>query len=162
MEELQQHLSDTWPSQAALAIGEPGEGLPGWRLTHRQARAALPIALRGSEPVIRYAAVALIASVLQDDLLAASLRRLYLEPLEGERDGGEALRETLQAYFATGCNVSSAAAALGASRHTIASRLQLVEERIDRSLSTDAAECETALRLWDLDHRPASDQPRNP
>ena len=43
--------------------------------------------MRGPEPFVRYVDVALLAAVLQDDLLATSLRKLYLEPLEAERDG---------------------------------------------------------------------------
>ena len=148
--ELQRIVSASWPGEVSLAIGEPGEGLPGWRLTHHQARAALPIALRSSEPLIRYADVALLASILQDDLLTASLRDLYLRPLEAERDGGEVARETLRAYFAARRNVSSAAAALGVSRRTIANRLSAIEQRLDRSLATETAELEAALRLHDL------------
>jgi hypothetical protein len=71
-----------------LALGESAQGLGGWRLTHHQARAALPVALRGAEKTVRYGEVAVVASVLRDELLATSLRRLYLEPLEEGRDGG--------------------------------------------------------------------------
>jgi hypothetical protein len=150
IEELQRHLSATWPAQCALAIGEPGNGLPAWRLTHHQARAALPIALRSPEPLVRYADVALLAAILKDDLLATSLRRFYLWPLEAERDGGEAARETLRAYFAAGRNVSSAAAMLGVNRNTVASRLRAIEEAIGRPLAAYGPEIEAALRLADL------------
>lgn len=150
LDELSRHVSAHWPAQAALAIGEPGEDLPGWRFTHRQARSALPIALRGSEPVVRYADVALLASTLQNDLLSTSLRRLYLQPLEGDRDGGEATRDTLRAYFAAGRNISSAAAALGVNRNTVSSRLRATEEAIGRSLSSCGPELEAALRLAEL------------
>jgi hypothetical protein len=150
MDELSRHVCAQWPAQATLAIGEPGEDLPGWRFTHRQARSALPIALRGSERVVRYADVALLASTLQNDLLATSLRQLYLWPLEGERDGGEAARATLRAYFTAGRNVSSAAAALGVNRNTVASRLRAIEEAIGRQLSSCGPELEAALRLAEL------------
>ena len=33
--------------------------------------------------------------MLQDELLATSLRKIYLTPLEAGRDGGEVARETL-------------------------------------------------------------------
>ena len=75
-----------------VTVGEPGEGLAGWRLSHRQAKAALPIAERRGQAVLRYADVALLASILRDDLLTTSLRQLYLEPLESARDGGKAWR----------------------------------------------------------------------
>lgn len=139
------------PPQVVLAIGEPGEGLEGWRLTHQQARAALSIAKRSPESVIRYADVALIASVLKDELLITSLRRLYLMPLEGQRDGGKALRETLRGYFASGRNISSTAAAMGLSRRTVTIRLRAVEQILGRPLQSIAANVEAALRLHELD-----------
>jgi hypothetical protein len=147
--DLAERLARAWPDRCALALGEPGQGLGGWRLSHRQARAALAVAVHGPEPVVRYADVALLAAVLQDDLLATSLRQLYLEPLEGERDGGEVMRETLRAYFAADRNVSSAAAALGVNRRTITNRLRSIEAAIGRSLCGVATELEVALSLED-------------
>ncbi len=139
--------STVWPAEIALAVGEPGAGVDGWRLTHRQAKAALPIAQKADRKLVRYADVALLASALRDDVLANSLEECYLAPLEREPDGGEVLRQTLGAYFEAGRNISSAAAALGVSRPTVRSRLRAVEERIGRSLDTCSGEMETALRL---------------
>lgn len=130
-----------------LALGEPAEGPDGWRLSHRQATAAERVAQRGGEQVVRYADVALLASALDDDLLATSLRRLYLEPLEAQRDGGKKLRQTLRAYFAAQCNVSAAAAALRVSRQTVNNRLRAIEMRLGRSVDGCAAELQVALRL---------------
>ncbi len=133
-----------------VALGEPSEGLDGWRLSHRQAVAALPVARRGTSPAVRYGEVALLASLLKDELLAVSLREIYLAPLVTERDDGETLRETLKAYFSTGRHLSSAAAALGIDRHTVANRLRAIEERLGRSLSSCASDIEIALRLDEL------------
>jgi hypothetical protein len=149
--ELQQNISSRWTSEVVLAVGEPAEGLAGWRLTHQQAKAAFPIALRSPERFVRYAEVALLASMLKDDLLATSLHETYIAPLAAERDGGQAMRETLRAYFAAERNASSAAAALGVNRRTVTSRLRAVEERLERPLNACAAEMEAALRLEDLD-----------
>jgi hypothetical protein len=140
-----------WPPEAILALGEEDGGPGGWRLTHLQARAAFAVGRRRGERIVRYADVALLASIVHDDLLSTSLRRLYLEPLEGERDGGAALRETLRAYFAAGRNGASAAKALGVSRQTVNQRLQAVEERIGRSLLAAGLELDTALRLVELE-----------
>ncbi len=147
VEDARRLAEATLPPEASLALGEPGEGVGGWRLTHRQARAALPVALRGPEQIVRYADVALLAAVLSDDLLATSLRGLYLEPLEAERDGGAVLRQTLRAYFAAGRNVSSAAVALGVSWQTVKNRLRAIEELIDRPLADCLADLEAALGL---------------
>jgi PucR C-terminal helix-turn-helix domain len=144
------------PSGVRVAVGEPGRALPGWRLTHRQAAAALPVALRGPEPRVRYAEVALLAAMLQDEVLAASLRELYLAPLSVERDGGKTFRETLRAYLGSERNVSSAAALLGVSRQTVNNRLHTVEERLGRPLGACAAEIESILRLEELEGMPAS------
>ncbi|HEU4393453.1 MAG TPA: helix-turn-helix domain-containing protein [Solirubrobacterales bacterium] len=143
-------LDRTWPVDLTLAVGEPGAGLEGWRLTHRQARAALPIALRGGQRAVRYSGVALLASMLRDDLLVASLRELYSAPLAGKRDGGLALKETLLVYFANDRNVTSAAAVLKVARRTVQRRLQAAERLLGGPLSAHAAELEAALRLEQL------------
>jgi len=137
----------SWPKELRVAIGEPARGLPGWRLTHRQAAAALPIAQRGRRPQVRYAEVALLASLVQDEVLSGSLRQLYLRPLASAPDGGVLLRETLRAYFAAGRNLTSAAAALAVHRRTVANRLRVVEECVGRSLDDCAVDLQMALRL---------------
>jgi hypothetical protein len=144
---LQRATAECWPDRLPLAVGEPAQGVSGWRLTHQQARAALPIAVRRSPGLVRYADVALLASVLRDDLFTTSLQQLYLAPLSRERAGGETARETLRAYFAAGRNVSSAAAALGVSRQTAGSRLAAIEERLGRTLDSCGAELEILLQL---------------
>jgi PucR C-terminal helix-turn-helix domain len=138
---------DELPPGLCVAFGEPGEGVAGWRFTHRQAAAALPIAQRESEPAVRYRDVALLASVIKDELLVSSLRESYLAPLERERDGGQTARETLRAYFAAERHVSSAAVTLGVNRNTVASRLRAIEDLLGRSLTSCSAELEAALRL---------------
>jgi hypothetical protein len=139
-----------WSAQVSLTIGEPGSGLAGWRLTHQQAQAALPIARRSSKPVRRYAEMALLSSMARDDLLVSSLHQLYLAPLEKERDRGKTLRDTLRAYFAAERNVSSAAIALGVKRHTVTRRLRAIEEKLGQPLSVCATEVDAALKLEDL------------
>jgi hypothetical protein len=151
VEDVHRLVAATWPPRADLALGETGEGSAGWRLTHHQARAAFLIAKRSPGPLIRYADVAVLASILQDDLLSTSLRRLYLDPLEDERGGGATLRTTLRAYFTCGRNGASTAAALGVSRQTVNYRLQTVEERLGRPLSSSSLELDAILRLTELE-----------
>jgi hypothetical protein len=138
-----------------ITIGEPGESLSGWRFSHRQAKAALPIAERGGRTLVRYSDITLLASIVRDDLAVASLRRLYLAPLEGGRDGDN-LRIALRAYFQAGRNVSSAAAALGLNRRTLSKRLRAAERLLGRPLESLAADLEVALSLEALES-PAGD-----
>jgi hypothetical protein len=149
VERALRELDGAVPTGMVVTVGEPGEGLSGWRSSHLQAKAALPVAERRGRPVVRYADVALVASVLRDDLLAGSLRQLYLAPLEQSRDGGKVARETLRAYFAAERNISSTAAALGVDRSTVRNRLRAVEALLDRPLRNFGADLEIALRLHD-------------
>lgn len=133
--------------RVVVTVGEPGEGLSGWRLSHRQAKAALPIAERRGEAVLHYADVVLLTSILRDDLVSTSLHQLYLAPLEVAPDGGRMARETLRAYFAAERNVSSTATTLGVDRRTVTNRIRAIEDLFGRPLKDIAAELETALRL---------------
>ncbi len=147
VEEIARRVLPDGLGNALVALGEPSRAIEGWRLTHQQASAALRIVRRGATGVVRYADVGLLASISQDRVLASSLRQLYLTPLSGGRDGGAGLRETLQAYFTAGRNISSAASALGVSRQTVGYRLRIIEEKLGRTLESCAPEVEVALRL---------------
>lgn len=149
-ERVRRAVTEAFTPGHAVAIGEPAEGLAGWRLSHRQAAVAIAVAQCGEKKVVRYREVALLASAFQDELLAGSLRRLYLDPLGGERDGGKMLRQTLRAYFQAGQNVSSTAAALSVNRGTVAKRLRVTEERIGTPLASCAVALSIALRLDEL------------
>jgi hypothetical protein len=140
-------LADAVADGVFVTVGEPNEGLVGWRFSHLQAKAALAVAERQGRSVVRYADVALLASTLRDDLVAGSLRQLYLAPLESMRDGGKVARGTLRAYFAAERNVSSTAAALGVDRRTVSNRLRAIEALLGRPLADSAADLEIALRL---------------
>jgi hypothetical protein len=140
-------LGEVSPEGMFVAVGEPGEGLVGWRLSHRQAKAALPVAERRGQAVLRYADVVLLTSILRDDLVTTSLHQLYLRPLERAPDGGRVGRETLRAYFAAERNISSTAAALGIDRRTVTNRIRAIEDLFGRPLKDFATELETALCL---------------
>jgi len=148
-EETLRALRELDPQGAFVTLGEPAEALAGWRFSHLQAKAALAIAERRREPIVRYADVAVLASILRDDLARDSLRRIYLEPLARSRDNGEVARQTLRAWFAAERNISSTAAALGVDRRTVRNRLGSIEGLLGRPLSGSLADLEIALRLED-------------
>jgi len=136
-----------WPAETSVACGEMTGGIAGWRLSHRQALAALPIAQQRPGSLVHYPDVALLATALQDDLLFSALRHAYLDPLEEDRDGGLTAKETLRAYFKTSGNASSAGCLLGVNRITVSNRLAAIERRLGRSIPAVSAELEVALRL---------------
>ena len=134
----------------AFAIGEPGVGIDGWRLTHLQAQAAALVALYRPRSRTRYADDMLLAAALRDETLARSLTETFLMPFASQRDGGVALRATLRAYFAVDQNVTQAGTQLGIARQTVERRLEMVEQILGRALPTCLVELDVALRLDDL------------
>lgn len=139
-------IAELAPDGVTASVGEPCEGLPGWRFSHLQAKAALPIAERKGGPV-RYGEVAILAAIIRDDLAITSLREACLDPLKGARDGGKAARETLHAYLDSQMNVSATAAALGVDRRTVRNRLKAIEELIGDQLQSSWLNLEIALQL---------------
>lgn len=154
----QQKLSETDIEQAligqlrsSVGVGEAGFGLPGWCLTHRQAQAALVVALRKSKGLARYADDRLLAAALENDTLARSLKQRYLTALSRQRDGGATLRRTLRTYIDLDCNATSAAEMLDVRRRAVTSRVRTAERLIGSLLSECLAELDVALRLSELD-----------
>jgi len=148
--EVERTLEAAEAGDVAIAVGEAGVGVEGWRLTHRQAQAALRVALHDRRRLTRYADVALLAAVLHDEALSASIVNIYLSPLGDRQNGGAVLRDTLRAYLAAERNASSAASALGVTRHTVENRLRTIEEKLGQRLRIRQAELEVALRLEEL------------
>ncbi len=138
------------PADVSFAVGEPARGIEGWRVTYRQAQEALRVMLRRPRRLTRFADVALLVPWLDDPVRARSLIEVYLAPLDGLREGGQALRQTLHAYFAAGQNVNAAAAALGVNRSTVRRHVRTIEERLARPLHTRQAELQVAMRLEEL------------
>jgi hypothetical protein len=135
---------------SAIALGGPAGGVTGWRLAHRQALAAYPIAQESRERVVWYSDVGLVSAALRDDLLERLLREEYLKPLEAGKDDGAVFRTTLQAFFAAGLQVTATASALSVSRNTVSSRLRAVEDHLQRPLSSCLVELACAMRLDEL------------
>ncbi len=142
----------------SLAVGEPRQGLAGWRLTHQEAQAAHQVMLRRPRPLTRASEVLLLAAVLRDEPLAQSLHATYLAPLDEQGDADLVLRETLRAYFAAAFNAATAAAALEVDRHTVQRRLRKVEDALGRLLHSCHAEVQVALALEELTEGASSAQ----
>jgi hypothetical protein len=148
IEALTRLLADA--TDLRVCLGEPGEGLAGWRRSRRQAEAAELVAERGYGPIVRYGDVALVAAALRDPELHHFLREAYVEPLRGDRS---ALMDTLLTFLELNRNASATAAALGIARQTVASHLRAAEERLGRPPEACAAQLEIALRVARLTDR---------
>jgi hypothetical protein len=133
----------------SLARGHVRHGVDGWRQTHREAKGALPLALRRRGTLVRYGDGPLVAAALENDTLATWLTE-FLEPLRTRPDGGTRLLETLRAYIDAECNGSSAASMLKVRRQTVTSRLRTVEELLGRELRGCLAALDIALCLAEL------------
>ena len=144
---LTRTLATNWPDSIPLSLSEPMLGIDGWRVAHRQAKEVFPLAVRDGHRIARYADEMQVAVMTTDDVALASLRALYLVPLERGRDGGAIDRETLSAYFAAGRNGRATAGALDVSRQTVSHRLKSVEAKVGQPLLECAANLELALNL---------------
>ena len=133
-----------------IALGEPGQGLNGWRVTHRQAQAAFRVALAEPKLCTKWADVAFVSPWLRDSALAHSFVDLMLSSLNHLRDGGANARVTLRAYFQVGCQNEAAALQLGIDRSSFAKRLRKIEGRLGYPPATRRGELETALMLETL------------
>jgi hypothetical protein len=142
---------------ATFAIGEPGRGIDGLRLTHDQAQEALGVALHKPERFARYADGRVLAATVQNDTLKRSLRQKYMMPLRSQRDGGATLRRTLRTYIDLECNATSAAEVLKVGRRAVKSRVRAAERLIGCHLSECSAELDLALRLEELDRTAVTD-----
>lgn len=143
--------SSDWSVEVALAVGEPAQGIDGWRQTHRQAQETLKVLQARQKGFLSYADAMILGLVLQNDLAARSLRSIYLAPLGPRCGQGVVARHTLRAYFKAGGNAVAAGKELGVTSKTIRRRVREIEQRIGRPLVTCSAELEIALRFEDLE-----------
>ena len=146
------------PADAGLAVGEPTEGLAGFRATHRQASGAYVIAQRTGRPMTRYRDVCLELMAVSDEDAASLMADCELSGLEGDDATTIKLRETLLAYFESGQNAASTAARLGVNDQTVARRLRAIRERIGCYPQDRRAELELALRYRRLLEGSAGDR----
>jgi hypothetical protein len=132
----------------SFVVGEPGEGLDGWRRTHEQAEAAL-LAGRARPQGLTRAAEVLPEAILSKDTAAARLLvSTYLSALDGLRGKGEGARSTLRAFLSHGRSISATAAALDVARGTVENRLGEIERATGVPLSHEQmTRLELALRV---------------
>ncbi|WP_183093820.1 PucR family transcriptional regulator [Nocardioides stalactiti] len=144
-------LGDLAPGPAqrgiTVAVGEPAEGVGGFRLSHHEAREAQRVAFALTSPaaVTRYADVELLAVMTASPEAARRFVARTLGPLTEPGETAARLRQTLGALLAAG-SVDEAATRLSVHKNTIRYRVNQAEELLGRRAYDAPTETELALR----------------
>ncbi|TVT59360.1 ABC transporter substrate-binding protein [Amycolatopsis rhizosphaerae] len=133
-----------------LVLGEPGEGVDGFRRSHRQAVRVHALATAAGEHcgrVLTFRDVGAIA-LMTSDLAAA---RTWVAETLGELATGdeqhERLRETLRVFLATGGSYTAAAGRLTMHKNSVQYRVRKAEEILGRPVAESRLDIELALKL---------------
>jgi DNA-binding PucR family transcriptional regulator len=150
--------ADLWSSYVAtpnrdrvsIAIGDPGQGIDGFRQTHGDAVDAARVARLGGRrlgSIIEYRSVELPAVFSTDVARARRFVREHLGALASEGDEMSRLRATLLPYLEENGSRIATARRLGVHPNTVANRIRTCSELLDRDLSRDQVRLQVALGL---------------
>ena len=138
------------PGAPLVALGEPGEGIDGFRRSYRQAMRARGVAqLSSARPGsgVRYRDVALTALASSDPDHAREFVETELGTLAGEDDHSRRLAATLRVYLEEQSSPRRTAQRLGVHENTIANRIKAAQSQLDNAIEPRIAELLVALRL---------------
>ena len=136
-----------------VAIGEPGQGIAGFRQSHNEAMHARRVAELGARPpgtITRYSRVALAAIASADVGQAHTFVQRELQGLAGEDDLSTRLTATLRTYLDEHASRSRTAKRLGIHENTVSYRIKQAEEMLGRSVDQRTLELRVALALAPL------------
>jgi DNA-binding PucR family transcriptional regulator len=139
--------------RVSVAVGEPGEGMEGFRRTHRDAVEASRVAMvseRRPGTVTRYRSVDLAALLGADTDSARRFVRNELGPLAEDNDEAARLRVTLKVYLEESESRLATARRLGVHPNTVANRVRSCRELLDRGLGERRVQLQVALALAQL------------
>jgi hypothetical protein len=141
------------PARVSVAIGDPEQGVEGFRHTHRDAAEASRIAmLAGRRPgtVTRFRTVDLASLVAGDLGRARRFVRRELGVLAADDDETSRLRATLKVYLEESSSRTATARRLGVHHNTVANRVQNCRDLLGRELNERRVQLEVALLLAQL------------
>lgn len=139
------------PPGIRVAVGRPGQGIDGFRRTHREAQAAQQIATRAqrSRSVTSYHDVELVSLLAARPDAMNTLVERELHGMLGEDEPSVRLRETLGAVLSHQGNFEAAARQLAVHKNTVRYRVQQIEERLGRRINHRTLHLELALDYFD-------------
>lgn len=135
------------PDGCTGALGNPGQGVGGFRESHLQARQALRAA---GGRLVAFAEVGLASALLADPDAARRFATAELAGLAGGDDTTARLRTTLEAYLAEGASHKRAALRLTLHEKTVVQRVRRAEELLGRPLAGRRGAVEAALLVHRL------------
>lgn len=147
-------------AKASVALGEPGDGLEGFRRTHEEATRARHVASllrRSPGGVVRFREVALNALLAHDLDEARLFVARELGPLGEETDASRRLAATLKVFLDEGSSFVRAARRLGVHENTIAYRVKRAGELLGHGIEERQLEVRVALALADVLRRADTD-----
>jgi sugar diacid utilization regulator len=134
---------------ARVALGEPAEGIEGFRLSHSQALAAGAVLAAGDgregRRVVRFRDVSAVSFLVDRPIGSRALVELVLGGLAGPGEELERLRETLRAYLQEGGNAVAAGHRLFVHRNTVKYRVDRAAELLPRPIEANRLELALAL-----------------
>jgi len=137
------------PPGVRAAVGMCHPGSSGFRLSHLEARAALAVAERYGDPVVRYADVelaCLAGGVVAEDVREEFVRR-ELGGLSADDDATQRLRETLRVYLQQGCDATITGERVHLHPNGVRYRVKQAEEKVGHGVNHRRAHLELALEI---------------
>lgn len=133
-------------------LGDPLEGVEGFRLSHLQAQDARVVALAIGQDAPRFVAASdpgvSMAALLGSDIEAAKTWvAKVLGPLACDSDNDERLRDTLRVFLRCGSSFTAAAEELQLHHNSVKYRVQRAVDRRGRPISSDRLDVEAALLI---------------
>ncbi|GHF85400.1 hypothetical protein FHX82_002402 [Amycolatopsis bartoniae] len=133
-----------------LVLGDPGDGIEGFRRSHRQAERVHTLAVTAGEQCERaltFRDVGAIALMTSDLAATRSWVGDILGELATDDEQHERLRETLLVFLATGCSYTAAAAKLTMHKNSVQYRVRKAEEALGRTVADNRLDVELALKV---------------
>lgn len=153
--EFERLLSVNGCTDASYAVGEPRQGLAGWRQTHHEAKFAVIMARHESRGVTRCADALPVIGAVQNEAIIEMYEKTYILPLNELYKRGYPARKSLLAYFKYGRSASAAARATKMTARTVQNHLNDARGVLDPPLNMTGLEI--ALRLEELGYMASAD-----
>lgn len=132
-----------------IALGDPGPGVDGFRLTHRQARQAQVVAMAADSAhraAVTESSKAGLVALMCSDLDAVRAWVLHvLGPLAIDDDSTARLRDTVRSFLSAGGSYTAAAQELMLHKNTVQYRIRKAEQARGRPLADGRPDVEVAL-----------------